>query len=421
MERKVLSRPKELVYNTDSGRILSQDKDDPMFWSVSDLLEWYKRYIDDILCLFRGDIEKAKWFISILNSICPGVVEFTFEFSENSIVFLNTRLILNRETKQIDVDYYVKPTNKQLFLHYRSCHPEHVFRATVYSQALLGKMVCSYAEWCERYMQRLRVKFLEQEYPEQIIDDQFDKVRKLSREDILYKNKDPKKFERKSKEMRSCLVVTYNPANPPFHNWFKSLIGTLHEDPELKKLCPKLPIVTRQPPSVSNFALKSRHWQAPAGQGPDPRPPGCFREHTPTACVCCARMKEESNTVKSSKTGREYPIKRHYNCQSSWLIYLVTCEDCQVQYIGQTIQTMVARHYGHRSEVRRGEPGLGRHFYEVHGRGLDLSKKEGLAQCLENFTLQVIATVRPPATPEEEPACRLRLDRLEADMQHPLR
>jgi hypothetical protein len=132
-------------------------------------------------------------------------------------------------------------------------------------------------------------------------------------------------------------------------------------------------------------------------------------------------MKEESSTVKSSKTGREYPIKRHYNCQSSWLIYLVTCEDCQVQYIGQTIQTMVARHYGHRSEVRRGEPGLGRHFHEVHGKDLDLSKRDGLAQCLDSFSLQVIATVRPPATPEEEPACRLRLDRLEADMQHRLR
>ena len=123
--------PREVVHNTHSGRILSKDKDDKLFWSTRDLLDWFKRYIDDILALFRGNLDQAKWFISILNSICPGVVEFTFEFSNTSIVFLNTRLILNRELKQIDVDYYVKPTNKQLFLHYRSCHPEHVFKATV--------------------------------------------------------------------------------------------------------------------------------------------------------------------------------------------------------------------------------------------------------------------------------------------------
>ena len=125
--------------------------------------------------------------------------------------------------------------------------------------------------------------------------------------------------------------------------------------------------------------------------------------------------------MRSTRTGREYSIRRHYDCQSSWLIYVVTCVDCQVQYIGQTIRTMVARHYGQMSEVKGGSDGLGRHFLEVHGGGLDLSKKEDLAKCLQSFSLQVIASVRPPATQEEEPACRQRLDRLEADMQHRLR
>ena len=106
-------------------------------------------------------------------------------------------------------------------------------------------------------------------------------------------------------------------------------------------------------------------------------------------------MEEESITVRSTRTGREYAIKRHYDCQSSWLIYVVTCVDCQVQYIGQTIQTMVAIHYGHRSEVRRGEDGFGRHFRDVHGGGLDLSRKEHLEQCLQSFSLQIIASVRP--------------------------
>ena len=125
--------------------------------------------------------------------------------------------------------------------------------------------------------------------------------------------------------------------------------------------------------------------------------------------------------MRSSRTGREFGVRRHYNCQSSWVIYVVTYLDCQVQYIGQTTQTMVGRHYGHRREVKGGEDGLGRHFLEVHGAGLDLSKKEDLARCLENFKLVVIASVRPPATPEEEPACHQRLDDLEADMQHRLR
>ena len=47
--------------------------------------------------------------------------------------------------------------------------------------------------------------------------------------------------------------------------------------------------------------------------------------------------------VKSTMTNREYNIRRHYNCQSTWVIYVVTCTACQIQYIGQTKQTMVAR------------------------------------------------------------------------------
>ena len=126
-------------------------------------------------------------------------------------------------------------------------------------------------------------------------------------------------------------------------------------------------------------------------------------------------MEDMTDKVRSCKTGREYSIRRHYDCQSSWLIYSVICTDCQVQYVGQTIQTMALRHYGHRSEVRSGANGLGRHFRDSHGVGLDLSKKEDLAQCLQPFQWKL------PATPEEEPACRQRLDNLEADMQHRLR
>ena len=81
----------------------------------------------------------------------------------------------------------------------------------------------------------------------------------------------------------------------------------------------------------------------------------------------------------------------------------------------------VGRTYGHRQEVKGGLDGLGRHFLEVHGAGLDLKKKDDLAICLQSFPLQIIPSVRPPATPEEVPACQQRLDMLEADMQHRLR
>ena len=63
-------------------------------------------------------------------------------------------------------------------------------------------------------------------------------------------------------------------------------------------------------------------------------------------------MEDVTTRVKSTRTGREYRINRNYNCQSSWIIYVVTCQACQVQYTGQTKRTMAARHYVHRNEIR---------------------------------------------------------------------
>ena len=84
----------------------------------------------------------------------------------------------------------------------------------------------------------------------------------------------------------------YNPANPPFHTWITNLLGTLHEDPEIKVLLSMIPIVTRQPPSVASLAIKSRHWLDPTGPGPTQLPAGCHRQHAQRSCVCCTRMDE---------------------------------------------------------------------------------------------------------------------------------
>ena len=182
------------------------------------------------------------------------------------------------------------------------------------------------------------VKFLQKEYPEKLIDEQFDKVRRLDRSQLIYRQKDKVKQKKKAREMRSCCVITYNPANPPLHKWMNGLLNILHEDPEMKQLCPRIPIVTRQPPSVATFAIKSKHWQAPSRPGPGQPQPGCHRKHAQSKCVCFARMEDVTDMVRSCKTGREYTIRRHYNCQSSWVIYVVTCLACKVKYTGQTKQ-----------------------------------------------------------------------------------
>ena len=61
---------------------------------------------------------------------------------------------------------------------------------------------------------------------------------------------------------------------------------------------------------------------------------------------------------------------------------------------------------------------MGKHFYECHEDERDLKLDNNLDRCMDNFNLVVVASVRPPATIEEQTACQAQLDRIEADLQH---
>ena len=52
---------------------------------------------------------------------------------------------------------------------------------------------------------------------------------------------------------------------------------------------------------------------------------------------------------------------------------------------------------------------------------MDLSQNQNLKTCMDGFSLAVVASVKPPSSPEEIPACQAGLDRLEGDLQHRLR
>ena len=148
---------------------MSKPVNDKIFSSVSDLTDYWGRFIDDVFDLFRVNYSQAKWYFDKLNSLNPGKVKFTWEYSREGAIFLNVQLFINRETKSIETKYYVKPSNQRLYLHYRSCHPQHTFRSIVYSQALQGIMVNSREDWNLKYLRELRQKFLDQEYPIKII------------------------------------------------------------------------------------------------------------------------------------------------------------------------------------------------------------------------------------------------------------
>ena len=319
---------------------------------------------------------------------------------------MNIELFLNRNEKIIETKYYVKPTNQRLFLNYRSNHPQHVFKAVVYGMALQGLMVNSRMEWNLEYLKDLREKFIQQEYPIDLINAQYQKALQVDRMDLLFGNPATRK---KKKSVIAPLVITYNPGNPPVREWIQKGLGVLHEDPKMKKLFPNIDVVFRQNRNIKNRIMRNRYKSTQRSET-DERPPGNFKLHA-NRCKACDRMEDGRIAWNSNKTGRNYKIQRHYTCQTTFCVYLANCRLCQAQYIGQTTRTMQKRHYGHRAEVKTAADGLGHHFHQ-HALMLGLDLNTDMDTIMQNCSLTIVASVEP-----DQPWSRSRLDNLEADLQ----
>ena len=84
-------------------------------------LVWF-RYIDDIFFIWTHGEKSLKKFMMEFNNFNPNI-KFTYEFSEESINFLD--LNVKFSSGKIQTSLYVKPTDCHQYLHYESSHPKH--------------------------------------------------------------------------------------------------------------------------------------------------------------------------------------------------------------------------------------------------------------------------------------------------------
>ena len=214
-----------------------------------------KKIGGDIFSITEGNKEDIDRALSLFNSLYPGQVTLTWEWSDKSMIFLNVELFINREKRILETKYYVKPSNQRLFLNYRSNHPDHIFKGVVYGMALQGLMINSRKEWNLEYLLELREKFLQQEYPVDLINQQFTRALAVDRADLLLSDPATRK---KRRMIVAPLIVTFSPANPPYKRWISEEISILHKDEEMKKTFPFINVVSRQNKNIRRRIMRNR-------------------------------------------------------------------------------------------------------------------------------------------------------------------
>ena len=96
-------------------------------------------------------------------------------------------------------------------------------------------------------------------------------------------------------------------------------------------------------------------------------------------CRHCPKI-DKSGTVKNLLNGRQYNCLIKADCQTNNLIYLLTCDLCGKQYVGQTLNRIMDRVNSHLNDIKdQRETPLARHV-RTHGTSIMGHRQETIWQ-----------------------------------------
>ena len=124
-------------------------------------------------------------------------------------------------------------------------------------------------------------------------------------------------------------------------------------------------VFTPKPMVSFRSARKLNSYLVRAKLYPEERVKGSFRCGS-SRCEVCVNVNETSNFT-SSVTGKTYVINHKFDCNDKCLIYLLTCNCCKKQYVGQTVDKFRFRWNNYKSNFRkhqRGETCMQQHLYD---------------------------------------------------------
>ena len=122
------------------------------------------------------------------------------------------------------------------------------------------------------------------------------------------------------------LITNYNPKNPNLQDILKKFEGLLLMTRKSVITPEQIQITYSRSPNLKDKLVKSNidFLSKPYLSQP------CLQPR----CLTCSHM--NTSQVISRKEKHSYPIRGNFNCKSNEIIYVMTCNICNIQYAGET-------------------------------------------------------------------------------------
>ena len=199
----------------------------------------FKRFIDDVFCLWNINREHIDQFIEQCNNHHP-TIKFMAEISEQEITFLDTNVYkgLRFKTESIlDVKTHFKPTETFQYTDFTSCHPPGVKKGLIKGEALRLLRTNSSRLNFEENIAKFKRNLIERGYPEMLIQETLSEVKFDNRNAAL---------TQKPKENKRILpfVTQYQPSVPNLKQILMKNWHLIEQQPRLKEIFKEPPIIS---------------------------------------------------------------------------------------------------------------------------------------------------------------------------------
>jgi len=297
------------------------------------------RFLDDIFCLWPGNVESLKEFEIFLNNLIPDI-SVTLEYSSKEINFLDTTVYVSNNTLQTRV--YFKPTDTHQLLHKSSFHPRHTFKGILKSQYIRFKRISSTKTDYDNTSKHLASFLTNRGYSNT-------ELRQI-KNDIWY-NYTEKQNDESNETTDSLIPITidYCSIGMTLGRNFKNLIRqeTIFDNHKIV-LAFKNSLNLRQLLVRSKLSTKTE---------------GSFRTCGEPRCKACKTHCFDAHKFSSTSLHKEFKMYDAMSCRSTNMVYLITCNQCQIQYVGETGRSLRERLADHRSAIKlKKNTPIGLHF-----------------------------------------------------------
>ena len=181
-------------------------------------------------------------------------------------------------------------------------------------------------------LKKLETWFTNRGYNSEKVKPEIERGKTMSKADLLRKRK-------KEIDNRITLVLTFHAALTKVYEILQKAHRHTLKSQRLNVVLPSPPrLAFRNAKTLKDHLIRSRLKTAYEKPGVTI----CRRKN----CEICHALHQE-DTFESSNTGKQYKINLSFNCNSSNVVYLLTCKICEKQHVGSTVTKFRSRfnHY----------------------------------------------------------------------------